>query len=296
MATRSGKNPAKRVPGRFRSCGHDGADKIIPIFTLNSLPCNPVPKQVRRRDCIASATGRSVVPVFGNESALCAFPGRASISKQRTRENHMMATNDDEGSPVPSAYFSGEAATIATRDDHDLAPYDVEFDASSQDSQLCASTVSQATSSGIFASIENLREIMARCFEGKPLDGDLAAWLGEAIDGFLTRQFCTLDEGLGLIFPRGGIPWWREEAMRKRDAALRYLAETFLGELTLSMQAQEIWTTARRYAASTWRFDHDNDDMPVQYAGTPRECLWQAFKSGAPMPIGERQLRNILGH
>ena len=208
----------------------------------------------------------------------------------------MMAKNDDEGNPVPSASFSGEAATSATRGDHDLPPYDVEFDASSQDSQLCASTVSQATSSGIFASIENLREIMARCFEGKPLDSDLAAWLGEAIDGFLTRQFCTLDEGLGLIFPRGGIPWWREEAIRKRNAALCYLAETFLDELALGMQAQEIWTAARRYAASTWRFDRDNDDMPAHYAGTPKECLWRAFKSSAPMPIGERQLRNILAH
>ena len=76
----------------------------------------------------------------------------------------MMATNDDEGNPVPSADISGEAATIATRGDHDLAPYDVEIDASSQDSQLCGSTVSQATSSGIFASIENLREIMAPLF------------------------------------------------------------------------------------------------------------------------------------
>ena len=208
----------------------------------------------------------------------------------------MTATDNDEGSPVPSTYFPAGAATAATRGDDDLAPRDVEFDASSQDSQPCASTVSQAASSGIFASIDNLREIMARCFEGKPLDGDLAAWLGEAIDGFLTRQFCTLDEGLGLIFPRGGIPWWREEAIRKRNAALCYFAETFLDELALGMQAQEIWTAARRYAASTWRFDQDSDDMPVHYAGTPKECLWQAFKSSAPMPIGERQLRNILAH
>ena len=60
------------------------------------------------------------------------------------------------------------------------------------------------------------------------------------------------------------------------------------------MQAQEIWTAARRYAASTWRFDRDNDAMPAHYAGTSKECLWRAFKSRAPMPIGERQLRNIL--
>ena len=189
----------------------------------------------------------------------------------------MTRANDDEGIPVPLKPLSGETTTAATHGDDD-----------------CASAVSEATSCGIFASIDNLREIMSQCFDGKPLDGDLADWLGEAIDGYLTRQFRTLEEALGLIFPRGGIPWWREEAMRKRDAALRYLAETFLDELTLGMQAQKIWTEATRYAASAWRFDDDNDDMPDRYAGTSKECLWQAFKSGAPMPIGARQLRNIL--
>ncbi len=208
----------------------------------------------------------------------------------------MTATNDDEGSPVSSTSVRGDATTVATRGDDDVAPNDPEFDASSQHGQTCASAVYEATSSGIFASIDNLREIMGRCFDGKPLDGHLADWLGVAINGYLTRQFRTLEEGLGLIFPRGGIPWWREEAIRKRDAALRYLAETFLGELALGMQAREIWTVARRYAASAWRFDRDKDEMPARYAGTPKECLWRAFKSSAPMPIGERQLRNILAH
>ncbi len=208
----------------------------------------------------------------------------------------MTATIDYASSPVLSTYFPGDAATVATRSDDDFAPHDVGFDASSQNSQPCASAVSQATSSSIFASIDKLREISGRCFNGKPLDGDLANWLGEAIDGYLTGQFRTLEEALGLIFPRGGIPWWREEAIRKRNAALRYLAETFHDELALGMQAQEIWTAARRYAASAWRFDQDNDEMPAHYAGTLKECLWQAFKSSAPMPIGERHLRNILAH
>ena len=183
----------------------------------------------------------------------------------------MTPTNDDEGSPIPSTYLPGDAATVATRNDDDLTPHDIEFDASSQDSQPCASTVSQATSSGIFASIDNLREVMGRCLDGKPLDIDLADWLGVAIDGYLTRQFRTLEEGLGLIFPRGGIPWWREEAIRKRNAALCNLAETFLDELALGMQAQEIWTAARRYAASTWRFDQDNDDMRTSGASWERD-------------------------
>ena len=188
----------------------------------------------------------------------------------------MTVLNDDQGRPFQSACFSSDMA--------------------SEESRPCASAVSEAASRGIFASIENLREIMSHCADGKPLDGDLADWLGDAIDGYLTRQFRTLEEALGLIFPRGGVPWWREEAIRKRDAALRYLAETFLDEVALGKQAQEIRTTAGRYGASAWRFDADKDEMPSNYAGTPKECLWQAFKSGAPMPIGERQLRNILAH
>jgi hypothetical protein len=49
-----------------------------------------------------------------------------------------------------------------------------------------------------------------------------------------------------------------------------------------------------RYAASAWRFDRAQESMPPHYAGTAHEWLWLAFTSGAPMPIGERQLRNIL--
>ncbi len=200
----------------------------------------------------------------------------------------MTATNDDDGSPVALTSLSGG--------DDDFAPTPPQIDASSEGGQTCASAVFEATSSGIFASIDNLREIMGRCFDGKPLEGDLADWLGEAIDGYLTRQFRTLEEALGLTFPRGGIPWWREEAMRKRDAALRYLAETFLDELALGLQTQEIWTAAKRYAASAWRFDEDNEEMPANYAVTVNECLWHSLKSLAHMPIGERQLRNILAH
>ncbi len=149
---------------------------------------------------------------------------------------------------------------------------------------------------GILAIIDNLREITAQCLAGEPLGRDLAGWLGSALDGYLTHQCRTLEEAMGLVFPKGGIPWWREEAIRKRDAALRYLAETFLADLSPCRQAREIWTIAMRYAASTWRFDRDSEDMPERYAGSLKECLWRAFKSGAAMPLGERQLRNILAH
>ncbi len=51
---------------------------------------------------------------------------------------------------------------------------------------------------------------------------------------------------------------------------------------------------AARYAASAWRHDRKRGEMPRQYQGTVKECLWLAFASGAPMPLCERQLRRIL--
>ena len=59
-------------------------------------------------------------------------------------------------------------------------------------------------------------------------------------------------------------------------------------------RAREIQTIADRYASSAWRHDRNHDEMPERHAGTPHGLLWEAFKSGAIMPIGERQLRNIF--
>ena len=148
----------------------------------------------------------------------------------------------------------------------------------------------------MLSSIENLREITRRCHSGEPLDRDLAVWLGQCIEGFLERRHRTLDEAIGLIFPQGGVPWWREEAIRKRDAALRLMAERFYDHLSPCARARQIWTATSRYGASAWRHDRDREQMPAHYLGTIKEHLWSAFTSGAAMPIGERQLRNILAH
>lgn len=146
----------------------------------------------------------------------------------------------------------------------------------------------------MFAPIDDLREIALRCLSGKPLDEDLSQWLGNALESFLSRQCQTIEDALGLKFPQGGIPWWREEANRTRDNALRQLAERFFGDLSPCAKAREIQILTDRYAASAWRHDHDRDEMPQHYAGKPHGLLWEAFKSGAIMPIGERQLRNIF--
>ncbi len=146
----------------------------------------------------------------------------------------------------------------------------------------------------MFSSICNLRDIARLCLAGEPLDDELSRWLGTSLEDFLTQQCRSIDEALGLRFPQGGIPWWREEGIRERDAALRELGESIRDDLSPCAKARQIATLSTRYAASAWRFDQDRHDMPGHYTGTPKAFLWRAFKSGATMPIGERQLRNIL--
>lgn len=144
-------------------------------------------------------------------------------------------------------------------------------------------------------SIQKLREISEQCLNGKPLDSDLSEWLGQSLQRFLAQSCRTVDEALGLKFAKGGVPWWREEAIRIRDAALRQLAEQFIDASSATDRARAVFNMTNRYASSTWRFDRERDEMPGDYAGTVNECLWLAFHSGATMPIGIRQLRNILG-
>ena len=146
----------------------------------------------------------------------------------------------------------------------------------------------------MFATIENLREISRRCAAGQPLSEDLSRWLGTSLQSFLEHRCRSVDDALGLRFPQGGVPWWREEAIRERDIALRGLAARFHAESSTAAQAKRIHTLMLRYAASAWRHDRLREAMPERYAGGPHGYLWRAFKSGAAMPIGERQLRNIL--
>ena len=82
--------------------------------------------------------------------------------------------------------------------------------------------------------------------------------------------------------------------MRQRDEALRSLADSLSADRPTGAMIREMHILSKRYAASAWRIDRNYEDMPAAYAGTPKEFLWQAFQSGAPMPLGERQLRNIV--
>jgi hypothetical protein len=156
------------------------------------------------------------------------------------------------------------------------------------------SFASMSLTVGPMATIGNLREIARRCRSGVPLNEPLSQWLGASLDQFLHRRCSTIEDAFGLRAPRGGVPWWLEEAIRCRDAALRELAARHFGDLSIAGRARQIHSIAVRYGASAWRYDREREARPERYHGTAAEWLWRAFKSGAPMPICERQLRNIL--
>jgi len=142
--------------------------------------------------------------------------------------------------------------------------------------------------------IQQLQEIAKIYLSGKPLDPKHAQRLDSALNKYLSAH--SIDHAMGLRPDSGGVPWWMEEAMRKRDQALRMLAEQFAAHLGSSAQARYIYQLAIRYAASAWRFDRERVTLPQGYAGSVQEYLWLAFTSGAPMPIGERRLRTLLAH
>ena len=144
------------------------------------------------------------------------------------------------------------------------------------------------------ATIDTLRDISQRCHEARPLTGEQKLWLGRAFDDFLSHRCQSIDAAMHLCFPRGGIPWWREEANRKRDAALRAMAEALFADFSVTARARHIRMLTVRYAATAWLIDRRLTAMPVQYIGGLKEFLYRAFACGASLPVSERTLRCIL--
>lgn len=144
-------------------------------------------------------------------------------------------------------------------------------------------------------SITNMKTVAELCRGHQPLPDSLASWLAASLQSFLDQKSDSLNDAFGVRNLRGGVPWRMEANMRMRDAALRELASRHCGELSVTAKASRIQQLAERYAASSWRFDRDRAEMPEAYRGTAHEFLWRAFKSGAAMPLCERQLRKIVG-
>jgi hypothetical protein len=148
----------------------------------------------------------------------------------------------------------------------------------------------------MFGNIQALASIRHHCNQNRPLPAELREWLADALDRYLEQDCETLNEAFGLIQARGGVPWWRERAIRGRDEALRALSREFFGHETPGRRARMIALLTRRYAAACWPRDRGHDEIPAHYRGTPNEYLWRAFRSRAKMPVSERHLRTLLGN
>src|SRR6185503_2670171 len=106
--------------------------------------------------------------------------------------------------------------------------------------------------------IDRLRDVSSFCRRDTPLPPDLAGWLAAGIERFLGREARDLDGALGLIQAQGGIPWWREDAIRRRDAALRRLHTLTCPAAGVTARARRIAELLRRYAGATWRIDREH--------------------------------------
>ena len=142
--------------------------------------------------------------------------------------------------------------------------------------------------------IHNLRAVRQRCAAGRPLEPELAGWLAQSLEAFLNRRCESLEVAFGLIAPQGGVPWWLEEGIRRRNDAIRDLAYMVAPGRSLSAQARIVGKLSVRYAATAWRYDQHLGELPTNYIDTVKDPLWRAFSSGAAMPLSERHLRAIL--
>lgn len=105
-----------------------------------------------------------------------------------------------------------------------------------------------------------------------------------------------LERALGVSGARpAAVPGeWRDAATEARDAVLRALAQRFYPCVPVSTQAARIYALSETYAFVNWPRDRERTQVPARFRDTTDEYLWAAFKSGAPMPLGTRELRRIL--
>ena len=128
--------------------------------------------------------------------------------------------------------------------------------------------------------IDWIRELLTVAESGEL--GELGDWLAPRLDDYLTnaQNGTTLDQALRLATSPGQAPWWRFEAQRARDNAIRRLADQHFSSLDLNGQADAIIKAIGRYRNSRWRFDKFKGCVPENYADTRSEHLYTVLRKG----------------
>lgn len=142
--------------------------------------------------------------------------------------------------------------------------------------------------------IARLRRIRDAAAAGMAL-GDDGPWLAAGLDAYLRRapEGLTLPAALELAVPVGGAPWWRIDALARRDDALRRLAAEHYSSLPPSERAAAIGVSLRRYASTSWPRDRHFSACPSRLVGTSGELLF-AIMSVSRAPMSDRQIARII--
>lgn len=142
--------------------------------------------------------------------------------------------------------------------------------------------------------IARLRRIRDAAAAGMAL-GEDGPWLASGLDAYLRRapEGLTLPAALDLAVPVGGAPWWRTDALARRDDALRRLATEFYGSLPPRERAAAIGVSLRRYASTSWPRDRHLTVCPVRLAGTAGALHFLIMRASA-VPMSDRQIARII--
>jgi hypothetical protein len=146
----------------------------------------------------------------------------------------------------------------------------------------------------MLSTIQSLRMAAEKFALGQLPDPNLLRWLAASLQAYVDHRAASLEEAMGIRRCKGGMPWWKEEAVRARNEALRQACRLIACHDPLAEQVRKVQRAIARYGAGRWRFDRELASMPEPYRGKVEEWLWLAWRSGAPLPLCVRQLRNIL--
>jgi hypothetical protein len=146
----------------------------------------------------------------------------------------------------------------------------------------------------MLGTIQSLRLAAEKFAAGQLPDPRLLHWLAASLQAYVDHRAPSLEEAMGIRRCKGGMPWWKEEAVRARNHALREICRMVAHDEPLAEQVRKVGHAINRYGVGRWRFDRHLEAIPQTYLGRVEEWLWHAYRSGAPLPLGVRQLRTIL--
>ena len=117
-----------------------------------------------------------------------------------------------------------------------------------------------------------------------PVADGLRRYLMNAAEG------ARLDRELGLVGGPGSSPWWEQDRIGRRDAAIRRLAASFPG--SASAKAAEVGREIAHYAGTCWTRDRARG---APYPDSPRRrVLFDLFTADPTPPSGFRRLFDII--